>query len=268
GAAARPGPLPPGARRAFRLAVPVADLGLDGPGAYALTVAATARDGSVLALDRTFLPAASASAGASADGGASRPEPLRATVVWPVTAAPRMEALGLRTAHGVRPVFRDDGLADEFAPGGRLWQVVAAGAGSPVTWVVDPDLIVQARAMADGYQVARTPDSSNPRDSAPGRGGQAAARWLAALRDAVRGREVVTLPYADPDLASLAHRPGGGELAGIVRGTTASAARVVDRALGTRARRGLAWPWAGALDTRVTAYAGRLGLGAVLAAGP
>ncbi|WAP57683.1 DUF6049 family protein [Streptomyces sp. S465] len=267
GRTARLAPLPTGAVRGFRLTVPVPDLELDGAGAYALTVGVIRSDdadagpntGTVLGLTRTHL---------SAYPDATRLEPLRTTVLWPVIDTPRMEALTLRTpdSDSVLPVFRDDGLTAAFGPGGRLRRLVEMGRGRPVTWVLDPDLIVQARAMAAGYRVARTPGGSDPQESTEGTGGEAAADWLAALRTAVRGREVIALPYADPDLASLA-RGGGASLTGLLRRASGTGRAVVDRALGVRARAGVGWPAGGELDEGIARYAKGLGLDTVLASG-
>ncbi|MFC9225828.1 DUF6049 family protein [Streptomyces hygroscopicus] len=266
--------LPTGAERGFRLTVPVPDLELDGAGAYALTVSVIRADGTgagtgdgaagtgtgtggVLGLTRTQL---------SAFPDATRLEPLRTTVLWPVVDTPRMEALTLRTPDSVLPVFRDDELTAAFGPGGRLRRLVEMGTGQPVTWVLDPDLIVHARAMAAGYRVARTPGGSHPREATEGTGGEAAAEWLAALRKAVRGREVIALPYADPDLVSLA-RGGGAPLAGLLRSASRAGRSVVDRALGIRTRAGVGWPAGGELDGGIARYAKLLGLGTVLASG-
>ncbi|MFJ4635700.1 DUF6049 family protein [Streptomyces hygroscopicus] len=279
--------LPTGAERGFRLTVPVPDLELDGAGAYALTVSVIRSDGTgtgtgtgagagtgtgtgtgagtgtgtgtggVLGLTRTQL---------SAYPEATRLEPLRTTVLWPVVDTPRMEALTLRTPDSVLPVFRDDELTAAFGPGGRLRRLVEMGTGQPVTWVLDPDLIVHARAMAAGYRVARTPGGSHPREATEGTGGEAAAEWLAALRKAVRGREVIALPYADPDLVSLA-RGGGVPLAGLLRSASRAGRSVVDRALGIRTRAGVGWPAGGELDDGIARYAKLLGLRTVLASG-
>ncbi|EXU67188.1 hypothetical protein Z951_16380 [Streptomyces sp. PRh5] len=258
---ARLAPLPTGAERGFRLTVPVPDLELDGAGAYALTVHVVRADGAgagtVLGLTRTHL---------SAYPDATRLEPLRTTVLWPVLDTPRMEALTLRTQDSVLPVFRDDQLTAAFGPGGRLRRLVEMGRGQPVTWVLDPDLIVQAQAMAVGYRVARTPGDPDPQQATEGKGGAAAEGWLAALRAAVRGREVIALPYADPDLASLA-RGGGAPLAGLLRRASRTGRRVVDRALGVHARAGVGWPAGGELDDGIARYAKGLGLDTVLASG-
>ncbi|WP_199831112.1 DUF6049 family protein [Streptomyces sp. NBRC 110028] len=246
------------AGRRFELTVPVSGLGLDGAGAYPLTVTATAADGRVLGLTRGYLPAYPDGTGL---------ERLRTTVLWPLTDVPHMEALTRRTGDGsVLPVFRDDALTAAFGPGGRLRRLVELGEDEPVTWAVDPDLIVQAQAMTRGYRVARTPGSSDPQEAGPGGGGKAAAGWLAALRKAVRGRDVIALPYADPDLASLA-RAGDPALAALLRRASATGTAVVNRALGVRARAGVAWPAGGMLDAGTAGYARRLGLDTMLASG-
>ena len=246
------------AGRRFDLTVPVSGLGLEGAGAYPLTVTAAGADGHVLGLTRGQLPVYPDGTGL---------ERLRTTVLWPLTDVPHMEALTRRTGDdSVLPVFRDDALTAAFGPGGRLRRLVELGEDEPVTWAVDPDLIVQAQAMARGYRVARRPGSSDPQEARAGKGGKAAAGWLAALRKAVHGRDVIALPYADPDLASLA-RGGDPATAALLRRASATGTSVVNRALGVRARDGLAWPAGGMLDAGITGYAGRLGLNTVLASG-
>ncbi|WP_431775469.1 DUF6049 family protein [Streptomyces cucumeris] len=249
--------LAPGAAHRFRLTVPVPDLGLDGPGAFALTVDLSREDGTVLGLTRDYLCAYPDGTGL---------EPLHTTVLWPITDVPHMEALTQRTSDRALPVFRDDALRSSLGPGGRLRRLVEAGRDQPVTWVIDPDLIVQAQAMADGYRVARTPGGTDPQDAAEGEGGDAAADWLAALRKAVHGRDVIALPYADPDLASLA-RGGDESLAGLLRRSSRTGRTAVDRALDARTRADVAWPAGGAVDGAIAAYTRRLGLSTVLASG-
>ncbi|MBL1099381.1 DUF6049 family protein [Streptomyces coffeae] len=252
--------LAPGAAHRFRLTVPVPDLGLDGPGAFALTVDVARRDGSgtvtVLGVTRGYVCA-------YPDGADL--EPLHTTVLWPITDVPHMEALTQRTRDRVLPVFRDDALKAAFGPGGRLRRLVEMGQDQPVTWVIDPDLVAQAQAMAEGYRVARTPGGADPQDATDGEGGDVAADWLAALRRAVHGRDVIALPYADPDLASLAR--GDASLAGLLRRWSRVGRTVVDRALDTHARADVAWPAGGAVDGAIAAYTRRLGLGTVLASG-
>src|SRR5207247_1562390 len=98
------------------------------------------------------------------------------------------------------PVFYNDDLLQELSPGGRLQQMVALGKDLPVTWVIDSDLLASADVMTKRYRVM-----TESGDTIPGTGQRYAKKWLLDLQEAVRGAQVVTLPFADPDLASLAH---------------------------------------------------------------
>ncbi|MFJ8823966.1 hypothetical protein ACIREE_19560 [Streptomyces sp. NPDC102467] len=200
---------------------------------------------------------------------------VHAAVVWPVMATPHMTAAALGSGSSAQAVFDDDTLAGLLAAGGRLREVVDAGKDREVSWVLDPDLVIAAQAMADGYRVADSADSSNPQDSAPGSGQSAARSWLTALKNAVKGRDVWLLPYADADLASLAHHPGTDTddltevVAGLMNSTddTDDAKDRVDRILGVGTRTGLGWPADGALDTEITQLGAKLGVTRVLASG-
>ncbi|MFE1951757.1 DUF6049 family protein [Streptomyces sp. NPDC059524] len=199
----------------------------------------------------------------------SEDDPLRAAVVWPVTAPPHLTAASLGAGPTAQAVFDDDALAGLFAEGGRLREVVDAGKGHDVNWVVDPDLVIAAHEMADGYRVAGPDGSSNPQDSVRGTGQGAARAWLAALKDAVDGHDVWLLPYADPDLASLAHHPGPDrdDLTEAVTGLASGARTEVDQLLGISSRAGLGWPADGALDRRITALGTRFGVTRMLTSG-
>ena len=78
--------------------------------------------------------------------------------------------------------------------------MVALGKDLAVTWVIDPDLLASVDAMTEelpGPTAAAPPSPARTRPS-PSSGS-------AELETAVQGKEVVALPFADPDLASLAH---------------------------------------------------------------
>ncbi|MFD7295965.1 DUF6049 family protein [Streptomyces sp. NPDC059897] len=210
----------------------------------------------------TALPCTTPEASAAED-------PAPTAVVWPVTATPHMTAAALGSGTDAKPVFDDDSLAGLFAPGGRLREVVEAGKGRDVSWVLDPDVVIAAQEMSTGYRVAKNSDSASPQDTTEGTGQGAARSWLTALREAVKGREVWLLPYADTDLASLAHHPGTDtdDLTEVVSGLAADAKKRVDRILDTTTRSGLGWPADGALDSDVTALGAKLGVTRVLASG-
>ncbi|WP_328633003.1 DUF6049 family protein [Streptomyces sp. NBC_00356] len=215
-----------------------------------------------MVLGATALPGTTPEATAADD-------PTQAAVVWPVTTTPHMTAAALGSGADAKPVFDDDSLAGLFAPGGRLREVVEAGKGRDVSWVLDPDVVIAAQEMSTGYRVAKNTDSASPQDTTEGTGQGAARSWLSALRDAVEGREVWLLPYADTDLASLAHHPGTDtdDLTEVVSGLTADTKKRVDRILDISTRAGLGWPADGALDSSVTALGAKLGVTRVLASG-
>ncbi len=252
-------PLSPGESLPFTIRVPVTALDLGDAGDYDVEVALMGDDGTLLGLARTHLPWSPPDAGR---------KPLDVAVMWPVTDVPHMEAVALGAGGSARPVFRDDGLAGEFDEGGRLRQLVEAGAGLPVTWTVDPGLLDEAKGMTDGYRVADSPDIGDPQRSQDGPGGAPAAAWLAAIRDAVKGREVLTLPYADPDLAALAHGGmKGGTLGAVLGQSVRWGATTAASVLRAPVRDDVAWPYGGALDTGITGLAEALGPTTFVASG-
>ncbi len=148
-------------------------------------------------------------------------------------------------------VFADHHLADELAPDGRLTVLLRSAQRDQVSWLVDPSLLDELRAMADGY-VVRTPDGDQE-----GPGSDAAGRWLEAYGrlDPARG---FRLPFAIPDL-TLLQRIG---LADVVR----RAATTTDN----QAADGLpllVYSAGGALDNEAVALAESLGPAAILASG-
>lgn len=77
----------------------------------------------------------------------------------------------------------DDALTALTSAGGRLSRLLQATGDHPsVTWAVDPALVDRAAS-----------------------GSRADRAWLSELEDAVGSREVLRLPWADPDLAAVAH---------------------------------------------------------------
>ncbi|WP_030206791.1 DUF6049 family protein [Streptomyces bikiniensis] len=238
----------------FSLSVPVADLGLDEAGVYQLGVSLTGQTSDrpyprVLGIERTFLP--------------YQPEPTekktQLTYLWPLIASAHVSA---ETAPDDQrtPVFEDDALVAELRPGGRLDQMVSLGRNLPVTWVIDPDLLATVDAMANGYRVK---DGSL---HVPGTNKELAERWLGELEKAVQGRKVVALPFADPDLASLAHHgkdvPGS---LGHLQSATALAGVTVETVLHVQPSTDFAWPVEGAVDPSIVAVATSAGADKVIA---
>ncbi|MFB6837796.1 DUF6049 family protein [Streptomyces sp. NPDC056361] len=238
----------------FSLSVPVSELGLDEAGVYQLGVSLTGHtsdQGSdrVLGIERTFLPYQPEAA----------KKKTQLTYLWPLISSAHVSA-ETATDDQQTPVFEDDALADELRPGGRLDQMVSLGKDLPVTWVLDPDLLATVDAMANGYRV------KDGTLHVPGKNKDVAERWLNALEKAVQGREVVALPFADPDLASLAHHgkdvPGS---LGHLQSATDLAGTTIETVLHLRPSTDFAWPVDGAVDPSIVAVATSAGADKVIA---
>lgn len=120
----------------------------------------------------------------SGDSGI-KPTPI--TWMLPLVEPPHRDLLGN---------FINDDLAKTLAPDGRLGRILNFGTGPLITWLIDPELVESAAAMARGYTYSQ---------GKPGQGKSVAAAWLAQLRNEVAGSQVVALPYGDPDLITMAH---------------------------------------------------------------
>jgi hypothetical protein len=260
--------LPAGATVPFDLpAVPVNELKLDGNNVYELAV--QVRTGSAdddphqVGIGRTVLPYFPDANGA---------QPTKVATLWPLTHAPELVAqTGSGTDTEAAQVLRDDSLATELAPDGRLGRLLALGQDMhAVTWVIDPDLLDAVFAMTKPYRV-QTPDHggqpARENNTVAGTGQAAATAWLTSLRQAVakNGSEVVALPYADPDLASIAHNGQG--VAGL--DTALGKARLagqltIEGRLSMDPKDTVAWPYQGYLDQQTAQVTQQLGAGALL----
>ena len=192
-----PGTLPPGEDVEFSYAVPSADLEMDQDGVYPVLINV---NGVVDGEDQQRV-------GELPTFVVQQPvEPRARTAVawlWPLVEIPHRSASG---------GFRNDGLAESIASGGRLDRAVAVlerlpgtvpPGGTepvpalPVTLAVDPALVEELTIMAAGpYAVDGVEDA--------GRGTEAAIRFLERLRALADVHEVVALSYADVDADALA----------------------------------------------------------------
>jgi hypothetical protein len=215
--------LPPGGQVSWTLTVSADRLGYAAAfGVYPVQLEVRGRSGGgeprTLARVTTFLPWAPPTASVA---------PTRLVWLWPLAATPAQRPDGS---------FLDDGLGGDLAAGGRLRRLADAAASAsrtPVTWVVDPALLAAVADMSDGYLVR---SSAGP--ARPGRAASVARTWLTEVRRLTRGRSVLALPFADPDVVALERAGMDGDL-----GYQTRAGRQITReTLGTAAVEGLAWP--------------------------
>ncbi|MFB8398812.1 DUF6049 family protein [Streptomyces yangpuensis] len=246
--------LPSKVTQNFTLTVPVNKLELDKDGVYQLGVSLSGVTDSrpseqVLGIKRTFLPW-------QPEAAAKRSQ---LTYVWPLISTTRVTA-ETGSDELQTPVFLNDSLSEEIKPGGRLEQMVTLGKDLPVTWVIDPDLLYTVDAMTKGYRV-RTPNGK----SVQGKNKAVAEQWLSSLEAAVQGKKVVALPFADPDLASLAHH--GKDVSGTLgqlRPATDKAKAAVQTVLHVPASTDFSWPVNGAIDPAIVNVATSAGAHNVL----
>ncbi|PZH21155.1 hypothetical protein C1I97_00010 [Streptomyces sp. NTH33] len=247
--------LSPGVAEHFNLSVPVDKLNLGEDGVYQLSVSLSGQTSGqpweqVLGIRHTFLPWQPADADTK----------TKTTYLWPLVSPVHMTAETGPSAQQT-PVFLNDDLAKDIAPGGRLEQMLSLGKNLDVTWVIDPDLLASVDAMTRNYRIQT--DGGTP---TPGTHQAVAKQWLAELQQAVTGKEVVALPFADPDLASLAHR--GTSVTGSLsqlKDATDVAAGTVETVLHVKPSTDFAWPVDGAVDPSIVKVATSAGADKVIA---
>jgi hypothetical protein len=211
------GDLAPGATVGVQVTVPAASIGLlrtdDAWGPRGLTLDVGSSAGRV-GVDRTFLLWASADEVPTAQVGVlssvvgPATDPAAAALTEAAEGAEDAEPAPTPTPTGSASPDPeddpdaateeadqdDDRLTALTASGGRLSRVLQATGAFPfVSWAVDPALV---DAAATGSRAAQT--------------------WLSGLTDAAQDREVLRLPWADPDLAALAHADAAGGAADLL----------------------------------------------------
>ncbi|MEV7344903.1 DUF6049 family protein [Streptomyces sp. NPDC093544] len=243
-----------GVSQPFSISVPVDELDLGADGVYQLGVSLTGRTAAqpwdqILGIQRTFLPW-------QPDAADTK---TKTTYLWPLISTVHLTAETGSDAQQT-PVFENDDLAAEISPGGRLDQLVSLGGDLDVTWVLDPDLLASVDAMTRSYQIQDGDTTTAGKNQA------IAKQWLAKLETTVKDKEVVALPFADPDLASLAHN--GTNVTGSLshlKDATDVAAGTVDTVLHVTPNTDFAWPTDGALDPSIVKVATSAGADKVIA---
>ncbi len=87
--------------------------------------------------------------------------------------------------------FRNDNLATDLLPEGRLGLLLEKLPKAPRTWVIDAALLDEVSAMSRGYTLASKAD---------GLGVDTAKIWLEKLQRMTLGDEVIALAYGNPDV--------------------------------------------------------------------
>ncbi|MEV5917671.1 DUF6049 family protein [Streptomyces pseudogriseolus] len=251
--------LAPGVSQPYTLSVPVDELDLGQDGVYDLSVTLTGETSDqpweqTLGVRHTFLPWQPDEADTK----------TRTTFMWPLISTVHMTA-ETGSDEEQTPVFLDDELAAEISPGGRLDRMVALGRDLDVTWVIDPDLLASVEAMTTRYEI---PGENADDKNAVGGHQEVAKRWLTEVQRAVADKEVVALPFGDPDLASLAHH--GTSVTGSLRHlkeATDVASGTVESILHVKPSTDFAWPVEGAVDPSIVKVSTSAGADKVIARG-
>ncbi|MFL6000993.1 MAG: DUF6049 family protein [Streptomyces sp.] len=247
--------LTPGVAEPFSISVPIDELNLGDAGVYQFAVSLSGKTSAqpwdrTLGIQRTFLPWQSDEVDTK----------TKTTFLWPLISTVHMTAETGSNAQQT-PVFLNDDLAEEISAGGRLDQMLSLGENLDVTWVIDPDLLASVDAMTRSYRIQSEGDTTTA-----GTHQALAKQWLARLQKAVEDKEVVALPFADPDLASLAHNGTSvtGSLSHLDEATDV-AATTVRTVLHVTPSTDFAWPVNGAVDPSIVKVATSAGADKVIA---
>ncbi|WP_326666876.1 DUF6049 family protein [Streptomyces canus] len=247
--------LTPGVAEHFSISVPVDELDLGDAGVYQFAVSLSGKTSAqpwdrTLGIQRTFLPWQSDEVDTK----------TKTTFLWPLISTVHMTAETGSNAQQT-PVFLNDDLAEEISAGGRLDQMLSLGENLDVTWVIDPDLLASVDAMTRSYRIQGEGDTTTA-----GTHQALAKQWLAKLQNTVEDKEVVALPFADPDLASLAHNGTSvtGSLSHLDEATDV-AATTVRTVLHVTPSTDFAWPVNGAVDPSIVKVATSAGADKVIA---
>ncbi|MEV0233889.1 DUF6049 family protein [Nonomuraea sp. NPDC050786] len=101
------------------------------------------------------------------------------------------------------PLFLDDKLSQSVTGKGRLADLarIAQAAPKNVSWFVEPGLLDDLTAMSKAKYQVKTKDGVQDRPASA-----EATSWLTTMGTALAASPVFAVPYADPDVAALAHQ--------------------------------------------------------------
>jgi len=233
--------VPAHAAQSWSLTLDVAQVGMTRFGVYPLAAQLTSiSTGSELDVARTFLPFWP---GKSA---VRTVKPLNIGWVWPLIDVPQ---------RGACAALLTNDLAASVAPGGRLATLLAAGQSGDgrsarLTWAIDPALLSDVSVMTAPYRVGARENCTGGQRERPS---HSAASWLSAVKAMTGRQDFFVTPYADVDLAALAHRGMVSELTHAFNDGHVAAQRILGRTQrATPDTVGqMAWPADGAADYTV-----------------
>ncbi|HEY2304714.1 MAG TPA: DUF6049 family protein [Streptosporangiaceae bacterium] len=231
-----PGRVPPHRTEPWTLTLDVAQTQMHMFGVYPLA-AQLSSAGAVLDMARTFLPFW------PGKRAAHTVKPLTIGWVWPLIDTPQ---------RGACPALLSNELAASVAPRGRLNSLLAAGQSTGghramITWAIDPALLSDVSVMKQRYQVSARADCTGATTKQASR---PAAAWLSDVRDLAGEQDFFSTPYADVDMAAMAHHGLDGELTTAFADGQAAAQQLLGRyQRSTPAAPGvMAWPADGVAD--------------------
>lgn len=260
--------LSPGAGTRFTIRTTVRLLGLSQLGVYPLDVEARGNAGDrfeTLGLAPTWLPFF---AGLNV-------QPTRVAVVWPLVDRPHQAALG---------AFRDADLETTLSGKGRLGRLLAAGDSAAVpqcerplpapgptsrppaqrrcervlvTYAVDPDLLLAAKAMTADHRLRRDGKEESRKPVA------AAASWLSGLARSASRNGLIALPYADPDVTAMTRGSDTGLRDDLSRDAVLGRSAVTET-LNIAPIQNVAWPPAGVVTSAAVDLLSRNGARALV----
>jgi hypothetical protein len=195
--------------------------------------------GTVLGVARTLLPFW------PGKRAARTVKPLTIGWLWPLIDTPQ---------RGACPALLSNELAASVATGGRLNTLLSAGQSTDgrhamITWAIDPALLSDVSVMRQRYQVSDRTDCSGEKTEPPSR---PAATWLSDVKDLAGEQDFFVTPYADVDMAAMAHHGLDPELTAAFTDGQLAAQKILGRTQrATPATPGvmaMAWPAGGVAD--------------------
>ncbi|HLK00537.1 MAG TPA: DUF6049 family protein, partial [Streptosporangiaceae bacterium] len=226
--------IPDGGQEGWTASFTSAGAQMSGFGVYPVVAAVIDSSGLQRGADRALLPFWQAG-----QTGFGR---LKIAWAWPLIDQPHQQACSALTS---------DSLAPSLASGGRLGNLLAAGSSAQasaaqVTFVIDPSLLTAVNTMTsrNGYQTGGTFDCRGAQQHPVS---QAAKAWLDTLKAAVASQPSVITPFANVDVAALAHNG----LTDDVKTAYTLGEKYAGAVLGTAVKSDMSFPAGGQADLSV-----------------